>query len=119
MKRAWICVVFAAAAATAAMAQMEPHSEMFMTAMEVGMRQMNHDMAAAPMTGDVDHDFAAMMTPHHQGAIDMAKAELNWGTDPVMRRLAEEILVEQQSEIDVMQLWLKKKSDTKNKKDPS
>jgi uncharacterized protein (DUF305 family) len=49
-----------------------------------------------------------MMIPHHQGAIDMAKAELNYGKDPVMRRLAQEIIVDQKSEIDAMQLWLTK-----------
>jgi uncharacterized protein (DUF305 family) len=49
-----------------------------------------------------------MMIPHHQGAIDMAKAELIYGKDPVMRRLAQEILVDQQSEIDAMHLWLEK-----------
>jgi uncharacterized protein (DUF305 family) len=49
-----------------------------------------------------------MMIPHHQGAIDMAKSELLYGKDPVMRRLAQEIMVDQQSEIDAMQLWLGK-----------
>ena len=66
------------------------------------------EMAAALMNGNVDHDFATMMIPHHQGAIDMAKAELNYGKDPVMRRLAQEIIVDQKSEIDAMQLWLTK-----------
>src|SRR6266404_3476173 len=70
--------------------------------------RMDRQMASAPMNGDVDHDFAAMMIPHHQGAIDMAKAELIYGKDPVMRRLAQEILIDQQSEIDAMQLWLEK-----------
>jgi uncharacterized protein (DUF305 family) len=46
---------------------------------------------------------------HHEGAIDMAKAELSYGKDPVMRRLAEEIIVDQQSEIDAMNLRLSKK----------
>ena len=50
-----------------------------------------------------------MMMPHHEGAIDMAKAELSYGRDPAMRRLAEEIIVDQQSEIDAMNLWLSKK----------
>jgi len=68
-------------------------------------------MAAAPMNGNPDHDFAAMMIPHHQGAIDMAKAELSYGKDPAMRRLAQEILVDQQSEIDAMRLWLSKRKD--------
>jgi uncharacterized protein (DUF305 family) len=64
------------------------------------------------MNGDVDHDFATMMMPHHQGAIDMAKAELLYGKDPVMKRLAEEIVVDQQSEIQAMQLWLGKQPTT-------
>jgi uncharacterized protein (DUF305 family) len=62
------------------------------------------------MNGNIDHDFATMMMPHHQGAIDMAKAEITYGKDPVMRRLAEEIIVDQQSEIQAMQLWLSKQT---------
>jgi uncharacterized protein (DUF305 family) len=85
----------------------------FMQEMNASMKQMDHEMASAPMTGNVDHDFAAMMIPHHQGAIDMAKGELSYGKDPVMRRLAEEIIIDQQSEIEVMRLWLKKNAATK------
>jgi uncharacterized protein (DUF305 family) len=48
-----------------------------------------------------------MMIPHHQGAIEMAKVELQFGTDPTLRRLAQEIIVTQQSEIDVMKLALR------------
>jgi uncharacterized protein (DUF305 family) len=95
---------------------MQPSGANFMQAMDVSMKRMDHDMAAALMTGDVDHDFAAMMIPHHQGAIDMAKGELSYGKDPVMRRLAQEILVDQQSEIDVMNLWLKKNAETRKEK---
>jgi YVTN family beta-propeller protein len=58
------------------------------------------------MDGNVDRDFASMMIPHHRGAIAMAKAELSYGSNPVMRRLAQEILVDQQSEIDAMLLWM-------------
>jgi len=47
------------------------------------------------------------MIPHHQGAIDMAKALLLDGKDPQMRRLAQEIITDQESEIQLMQLWLK------------
>jgi hypothetical protein len=50
------------------------------------------------MIGDLDHDGALMMMPHHEGAIDLAEAELSYGKAPVMRRLAEEIIVDQQSE---------------------
>ena len=63
-------------------------------------------MMAAPMTGNPDHDFSAMMIPHHQGAIDMAKAFLLHGKDPALRRLAEEIIVTQRQEIEVMRLRL-------------
>jgi uncharacterized protein (DUF305 family) len=47
------------------------------------------------------------MLPHHQAAIEMAKTQLLYGKDPQMRRLAQEILTDQQSEIQLMQLWLK------------
>ena len=90
-------------------AQMLSSTEQFMPGMNTSMRRMDREMAAAPMNGNVDHDFATMMIPHHQGAIDMAKAELRFGKDPVMRRLAQEIIVDQQSEIDAMELWLTKK----------
>jgi len=112
MKMRWIpagilCVLAATVSAQMAM-EMSPAAAKFMQEMDAGMKKMDRDMTAAPMTGDVDHDFAAMMVPHHQGAIDMAKSELSYGKDPVMRRLAQEILADQQSEIDLMNLWLKK-----------
>jgi uncharacterized protein (DUF305 family) len=78
----------------------------FLKENEAAMAKMMNDMAAKP-SGDVDRDFAAMMIPHHQGAIDMAKALLLYGKDPQMRRLAQEIITDQQSEIQLMQLWLK------------
>ena len=103
-------VVICLTAALIAAAQMWPAGARFMQEMNGSMERMDRQMATAPMNGIVDHDFATMMIPHHQGAIDMAKAELIYGTDPVMRRLAQEILVDQQSEIDVMNLWLGKTS---------
>jgi uncharacterized protein (DUF305 family) len=63
-------------------------------------------MMAAKPTGNPDRDFAAMMIPHHQGAIDMAKVELIYGRDPVLRRLAQGIIVTQQQEIELMQRYL-------------
>ena len=71
------------------------------------MNLMHRDMHNAQYSGDADHDFVTMMIPHHQGAIDMAKAVLLYGKDPQMRRLAQEIITDQQSEIQLMQLWLK------------
>jgi uncharacterized protein (DUF305 family) len=78
----------------------------FHASMMESMARMVRDMQNASMTGDSDHDFAAMMIPHHQGAIDMAKAELLYGKDPVLRRLAQEIIIMQNSEIQVMQQQL-------------
>ncbi len=57
-------------------------------------------------TGDVDADFTATMIPHHQGAIDMAQAELRYGHNEQLRRIAQEIVVEQQQEIAAMRLAL-------------
>jgi YVTN family beta-propeller protein len=79
-----------AAAATAAPSMMD------------AMAKMDREMSTAPMTGDTDHDFAAMMIPHHQGAIDMASVYLASAKDPALRRLAQEIVVTQQQEIEVM-----------------
>lgn len=71
------------------------------------MSVMHKGMHSAPHTGDPDRDFVTMMIPHHQGAIDMAKVLLLYGKDPQLRRLAQEIITDQQSEIQLMQLWLK------------
>src|SRR5260221_8489612 len=57
-------------------------------------------------SNDVDRDFVAMMVPHHQGAIDMAEAELSYGHNELLRRLAQEIIVTQQQEIAEMRLAL-------------
>ena len=69
--------------------------------MQSAMARMERDMMA-PASGDADRDFAAMMVPHHQGAVEMAQAELRFGRDPVLRRLAQGIVVEQQQEIAAM-----------------
>jgi len=65
-----------------------------------------HESMHVPFTGDADRDFARMMIPHHQGAIDMALVELRYGKDPRLKRLAQEIIVSQQQEIAVMHLAL-------------
>jgi hypothetical protein len=69
------------------------------------MDTMMAGMAVKP-SGDVDVDFAAMMIPHHQGAIDMAQAELRHGHNEQLRRIAQEIVVDQQQEIAAMHLAL-------------
>ena len=107
MKRSWKVGLLVLAAGMV-LAQVRPHAGSFMDVMNASMKQMDQDIAAAPMSGDIDHDFASMMIPHHQGAIDMAKAELAYGKDPVMRRLAQEIIIDQQSEIEAMRLRLQR-----------
>ncbi len=74
-------------------------------AMMAGMEKMQHGMSSVPMTGDADQDFVAMMIPHHQGAIAMAKAELEYGKDPAMRKLAMAIITAQDDEIAEMKQW--------------
>jgi uncharacterized protein (DUF305 family) len=74
-----------------------------MTVMDTGMQQMG----GVPLT-DIDASFAAMMAPHHQGAVNMARLQLLYGKDPELRRLAQSIIAEQQVEIQQMQAWLRK-----------
>ena len=68
---------------------------------------MQHGMGMdMPMTGDPDVDFARMMIPHHQGAIDMARVQLEKGRDPRMRELARKIIADQEREIGILRDWL-------------
>ena len=69
------------------------------------MTRMMIGMEIKP-SGDVDTDFAAMMIPHHQGAMEMAQAELRHGHNEQLRRIAQEIIVTQQQEIAAMRLAL-------------
>ncbi|WP_186072651.1 DUF305 domain-containing protein [Burkholderia gladioli] len=92
----------AGAAAAGAPAQDE---RAFLAENDTAMSRMMDDMSIKP-SGDVDRDFVAMMVPHHQGAIDMAQAELRYGHNEQLRRIAQEIVVEQQQEIVAMRLAL-------------
>jgi uncharacterized protein (DUF305 family) len=71
------------------------------------MDKMHMAMEAVERSGNNDVDFVRLMLPHHQAAIDMAKTQLLYGKDPQMRRLAQEIITDQQLEIELMQRWLK------------
>lgn len=73
----------------------------FLSDNEAAMRKMSQGMMINP-SGDVDRDFVAMMVPHHQGAIDMAEAEIKYGHNETLRRLSEEIISKQGQEISIM-----------------
>ena len=93
---------WAAERLAAARGHAEPSEEaLFLDSNRSAMTTMMSGMAITP-TGDVDRDFVHMMIPHHQGAIDMAMAVLRYGHDPVVRRLAQEIVVTQLEEITAM-----------------
>ena len=76
-------------------------------AYEMSMHKMHQDMDIE-YTGNADVDFVRGMIPHHQGAIDMAKVELEHGTDPAIRKLAHGVIKAQEGEIKMMNKWLKK-----------
>ncbi len=75
----------------------------FLKENDADMTKMMNDMTIKP-TGQIDRDFVAMMVPHHQGAIDMAQAELRYGHNAQLRRIAQEIIVDQMQEIALMRL---------------
>jgi hypothetical protein len=77
----------------------------FLSENDAAMKKMMANMMIKP-SGDIDRDFVEMMVPHHQGAVDMAQAELKYGQNEQLRRLAQEIIVTQQQEISVMRLAL-------------
>ena len=77
------------------------------TELRAAMNRMHESMAHLPVATNADEDFVRLMIPHHQAAMDMAKTELLYGKDPQIRRLAQEIVTDQQSEIEFMELWLK------------
>jgi uncharacterized protein (DUF305 family) len=82
-----------------------PSDDAFQELMDQAMNRMHAGMAISP-SGDPDVDFARMMIPHHQGAVDMALVELRFGRDERLRRLAQGIIVEQRQEIEVMRAAL-------------
>lgn len=85
--------------------QMSPADSPAVKAFMAANGKMMTDMVIQP-TGNPDRDFLTMMIPHHQGAIDMAKIELEYGKDPQTRALAEAIVAAQEKEIAQMTAWL-------------
>ena len=97
-----IILAAALAAMTASMAANQDEAP-FLTQNQAAMETMMRQMTVKP-SGDVDRDFIAMMIPHHQGAIDMARAELQYGHNEQLHRIAQEIIVAQQQEITAMRV---------------
>ncbi|MET0744515.1 MAG: DUF305 domain-containing protein [Microvirga sp.] len=102
------------AALTVAVAQTATHHGMDVSAgggsasdkaFEAASDRMMKSMGVKP-TGNPDRDFVSMMIPHHQGAIDMARIELQFGKDPMLRKMAEDIVQAQETEIAEMKRWL-------------
>jgi len=85
----------------------DAHANADWSELSASMDSMHHAVAGIRPSADNDLNFVNLMLPHHQAAIDMAKTQLKYGTDPQMRRLAQEIVTDQQSEIELMRLWLK------------
>jgi hypothetical protein len=90
---------------SAAFRSAPPEEARFLSENVGAMTRMMAGMEIMP-SGDVDQDFAAMMIPHHRGAIEMAQAELRHGHNEQLRRIAQGIVVEQQQEIAAMRLAL-------------
>ena len=80
----------------------ESEAARFAAGMAAAMERMMSGMHAAGASGDPDRDFLAMMIPHHEGAVEMARLELVHGRDPLTRQLAEGIIAGQQAEIETM-----------------
>ena len=81
-------------------ADASPSTKAFKAADEKMMKAMNR-----PMMGNADQDFVAGMLPHHGGAVDMARVEIQYGKDPEMLRLARGIVAAQEKEIAQMKAW--------------
>ena len=79
-----------------------PEFARFAREMDAGMEQMMRDMHAPGYSGSADIDFLAMMIPHHEGAVEMARLVLVHGRDPLTRKLAEDIIAGQVVEIEGM-----------------
>ena len=98
-----ICATAPASAQSAEAPTTSPNEAPFLAENDAAMSKMMAGMAITP-SGDIDRDFVNMMVPHHQGAIDMAIAVLRYGRNEQIRRIAQEIIVDQQQEIAAMRV---------------
>lgn len=86
-------------------ASRDSNADQAATAFDQANQRMHHDMAIRP-SGNVDMDFARGMLAHHRGAVDMARIELEHGSDKQMRDLAREVIDAQQKEIEQLERWI-------------
>ena len=84
----------------------KPNTEAMQEAYVKGTNTMHSDMMLGIAEPVADMAFARGMLPHHIGAVDMAKVQLQYGTDAEMRKLAQDIIDAQQPEIELMQSWI-------------
>ena len=101
----------ASTAATQSQMQSQSQPPHIMAYMDI-MNKMHQAMSAGVQAKNADVGFAKGMIPHHEGAIAMAKVQLQYGKDAEMKALAQKIVDTQQSEIKYMQAWLAKNEDS-------
>ncbi|MFT3981135.1 MAG: DUF305 domain-containing protein [Ferruginibacter sp.] len=89
-----------------AKADLSPDAASFKNAMDSSMNTMMNAMPE--QYNNIDKDFVAQMIPHHQSAVDMAKAYLRFGNAPVLKQLSESIITAQEKEISWLKEWLQK-----------
>ena len=71
-----------------------------------GMDEMNAQMMQGMQASDIDVAFICGMIPHHQGAINMARAELAHGDNDWAKMMAQKVIEAQEAEIADMLTWL-------------
>jgi uncharacterized protein (DUF305 family) len=82
------------------------NSSEFQKALQQSMMVMMNDNTT--IYNDIDKDFAAQMIPHHQSAVDMAKAYLQYGQEKSLTTLCRNIINSQEKEINWLKEWLHK-----------
>ena len=64
-----------------------------------------HRALNIPFSGDADRDFVAILLVQTQGAIDLARVELQRGRDPQLRKLAQDLIAASERDLAVLRQW--------------